>query len=419
MFTAANVQIRQAAFFLFFLKESAFYVGVTVSTVPPETNKLPFAAVFFSNYTSPYSVVTNTFSVSQRSLYWFQLCVGVPAYTSTYNQINGLDYPTVIYSIAAVYPMDRLSIDTIQWVSPAVSLTVSNNQALFSSSNLETAWLGFRLDNTFSPLIAFDVQLTHYDSSIENGIAINFDRVLVNEGNSYYISNNTFVVPLDGSYFFSIITPNGAHITVNSNITLNVCVCDTAHGNAIGSARASAMMTLNRGDIVRAKALIAGLNITGNENGLTNFRGFLYSPLTQRQVAWSVVRTVAEVNYAGPIDYLPHNIVYTNINGPWLINSNIVIIPVTGTYFIDITSYLCGTVSEEGDGNCETNVMLNGSPIIIIRLSLATFANCVSRSRSTIVKLKVNDELWVKIPTVGWYYNDDQRMQTFTGFLLY
>ena len=386
--------------------------------VSPGTNKLPFSLVSFSNKTSPYSVATSTFSVFQRSLYWFQLCVGVPANTFTYNWLNGLDYPAVIYSTATCYPMDRMSIDTIQWIDPAVSLAVSNNQSLFSSSNLETAWLGFRLDNTFSPLIAFDVQLTHYDSSIENIISINFDRILVNEGNSYYITNNTFVVPLDGCYYFSVITPIAAHITVNNNIVLCVCLCDNAHGNAIGSARASVMITLNKNDIVRAKATVAGLSITGNENGLTNFRGFLYSPLTQQLVAWSVVRTVTSSNYVGPIDYLPHNIIYTNINGPWLSDSNKVIIPVSGSYFIDMTSYLCGSVWG-GDGNCEMNVMLNGNPIIIIRLSVATFANCVSRSRSTIVKLKVNDELWVKIPTVGWYYNDDQRMQTFTGFLLY
>ena len=387
------------------------------STVTPGT-KLSFSNVLSSNKTSPYSVATKSLSVSQRSLYWFYLCVGVPANIVTYNRLNGLNYPTVVYSTATVFPMDRLSIDTVQWISAAIPLSVSNNQSLFSSPNLETAWLGFRLDNTFRPLIAFDVQLTHNYASAANDIAIGFDRLVVNEGNGYSILTNTFVVPLDGSYFFSVVTPNGAHLTVNNNIVLCVCLCASVLGSAISSGRASVMMTLNKGDVVRVKALAVGSNIISNQDGLTSFRGFLYSPLSQQQVAWSVARVVGSSSYSGPINYLPHNIVYTNINNPWLSVFNKVIIPVSGSYLIDMTSYLCGT-AWGGDGNSEINVMLNGSPIIIIRLSPATFANCVSRSRSSIVKLKTGDELQVKIPTVGRYFNDGQRMQTFTGFLLY
>ena len=404
---------------MYVLTESAFYVGISAPAIPSGFNRLPFKAVSFSNKTSPYSAIENTFSVSQPSLYWFHLCVGVPANTTTYNRLNGLSYPTVIYSTAAVYPMDRLCVDTLQWVDPAVPLTVSNNQSLFSSSNLEIAWLGFRLDNTLSPLIAFDVQLTYdyaTDSSTED-LVVNFNRVILNLGNSYHISNNTFIVPLSGAYFFSITTPNKIQMTVNNQSMLAVCVCDDKHGEAIGSGRGSVMVSLNKDDAVRAMVMHTGLNVTGNPYGLTSFRGFLYSPLFQLQTAWSVARSVLQ-SYSGPINYLPHNIVFTNINEPWRSTLNKVIIPITGTYFIDLTSYLCGS-GWGGDGNCEMNVMLNGNPIVVTRLSVATFSNCISRSRSTIVKLLKDDELWVNIPTVGLYYNDDRRMQTFTGFLLY
>ena len=96
---------------------------------------------------------------------------------------------------------------------------------------------------------------------------------MVNEGNGYNTLTNTFVVPLDGSYFFSVVTPSGAHLTVNSNIVLCVCLCVIALGSAISSGLAS-VMTLNNGDVVRVKALTVRLNIISNQDGLTSFRGF-------------------------------------------------------------------------------------------------------------------------------------------------
>ena len=89
--------------------------------------------------------------------------------------------------------------DTLQWVSENMTITVSNQQVLYSSSNMETSLLGFRLDNLFHPLVAFAAQLTF---SV-NPDKIPFDRVLVAEGTEWNSASRAFTVLQGGSYFFS------------------------------------------------------------------------------------------------------------------------------------------------------------------------------------------------------------------------
>ena len=399
---------------------SAFYVGVTSSTVNDYTNKISFNLVNISGtvYNTPYNTLTSTFSVIQSSLYWFHLSAGVPAGSGTNFILNGLNYSAVVYSSAVVYPQDQLTTDTLQYVWPNSRIFVSNNQSLFSSSNLETAFLGFRLDNLFNPLVAFGVQLTQV---VNIAGTIKFDRILVNEGNGYNISEGAFITPFNGSYFFSVtgMTSSTLSMSVSGARKLAVCLCDNAHSSTDQvSSRGAVMLALFVNDKVQ---ITVTTSINTVQDGLASFQGFLYSPLFGKPIAWSVSRTSAVL---GPIDYLPFNIINANIaTCCWNATSNNVTIPTSGIYYIDITSYPCGNayivICPFGYGNNTIQVLRNGSPIITIRLANATFSVCVSRSRSTIVDLKAGDELRVKIPTRGCYYSSVARQMAFSGFLLY
>ena len=399
---------------------SAFYVGVTSSSVNEYLTKIPFDLVNFSNsiYNTPYNTLTNTFSVTQPSLYWFHLNAGVPAGSGTNFSLNGLNYSAVVYSSAVVYPQDQLTTDTLQYVWPNSKISVSNSQPLFSSSNLETAFLGFRLDNMFSPLVAFGVQLAQVVNI--TGV-IKFNRILVNEGNGYNISEGAFITPVTGSYFFSVtvLTRNTIYVYVNSivNKKLTVCLCDDAHSSTDQvSSRGSVMLALLVNDKVQvhASTLISTVN-----DGLFSFQGFLYSPLFRNLIAWSVSRTS---NILGPADYVPFSAI--NINTAaccWNATFNNVTIPTSGIYYVDLTSFPCGSAYSfcQGYGNNTIQILRNGSPIITIRLTNATFNFFVSRSRSTIVSLNVGDELRVRTPTNSCYFSSAFRQMTFSGFLLY
>ena len=357
----------------------------------------------------------SSFSVPVSSLFWFHLSVGVPLKSKTYNHLNGLDYPAVVYSSATVYPQDQLCTDTLQWVRPNVTLSVSNEHSLFSSPNLETSWLGFRLDNLFNPLRAFGVQQTKTSTFVNSVV---FDRILVNEGNSYKASDEMFVAPLNGIYFFTVTTSSFLYLVVNKlHIMLTICLCDNVHGSDdIVTSRGSIMLTLNANDIVQVVPHNKLQQIVTNHDGVTNFYGFLYSPVLKNQVAWSVARTSSVV---GPSDNVAFDIINVNEPNCWIAALHYVVIPHSGMYYVDICAYLCGVFHYcQGDGNAAMQVLRNGKPIMLIGLINATFVNCVSRSRSIIINLNMGDKLRVTIPTKGCCYSDKSRMITFNGFLL-
>ena len=301
-------------------------------------------------------------------------------------------------------------------MTPNSTLSVSNKQPLLSSSNLETAWLGFRLDNLFYPLVAFGVQRTQ---NINVSGTINFDRVLANEGNGYNSSTGFFIVPVSGIYFLSIVTPSLFGLYVNPAYTeMFICLCDSVHITTDQvSTRGSLMLTLNVNDKVQVIPNAANLPINVIRDGIASFQGFLYSPRSGNKTAWSVSRTVS----SGPTDYLSFNLVNVNTANCWNAAFKNVTIPTSGMYYVDITDYPCGTAFGycSGNGDNVIQVLHNGNPIVRIRLSIATFNNCASRSRSALVSLKAGDELRVNIPTGGCHYSNSGRMMAFSGFLLY
>ena len=221
----------------------AFYVGRTSSFIFAKTNIFSFklSNIHFINSSDDVSLhAFSSLTISQRSLYWFHFCAGVPANTKTNYRLNGLDYPAVVYSSVNGYPGDQLTVDTLQWIKLNATLAVSNEEPLFSSVNMETALLGFRLDNMFNPLVALAAQL--YNTKQFNGPII-FDCVLVNEGNYYNIHTGVFLKPISGIYFFSVTVSGLAHIMFNKiYCKLSVCAC-----NDVSKARNKVS---NRGSVI-------------------------------------------------------------------------------------------------------------------------------------------------------------------------
>ena len=401
---------------------SAFQVGVT-SAVPAGTNDIDFTQTNDANKNSIYDQISKKIKVHEVSLFWFHLSAGIPSHTAAEYKLKGLKYSPVVYSTSTVFSKDCLSVDTLQWVTPLMSLSASTDHPLIGSLVLlDTSILGFRIDNLFCPLIAFEVQTsTNTKLPTDEGLAtIFFDIVLVNEGQGYQINNSAFVTPVEGTYFFSISAPGVALLAINTKTKLLICNCANIQNKGVTVVRGSAMFTLQQNDVIQLKTnAYPRLPIVTGVNGITKFQGFLYRPRSAIQVAWSVVKAEpVTFIFTGPIDYLSYNVVNVNINNPWKNETNKVVIPISGTYFVDLYSYHCGWYWV-GDGNTEMHVLLNNVPIIINKLTSINFDNCVSRSRSTIVKMKEGDELKVTVPTGGAFHADLQGMETFSGFLLF
>ena len=410
---------------LFCSAVSVIYFATTLLSLDAKSS-IPFVMqnISANNFTCHVlSNISSSFSMVQSSLFWFHLSAGVPAHSKTNYRLIGITYPAVVYSSTTVYNKEQLTVDTLQWVKSNTTLSIYNEQSLFSSKNLETAWLGFRLDNLFTPLVAFGVQLTQPFNFTGSVI---FDRVMVNEGNHYNSSNGIFVAPDNGVYFFSLTTTTLLCIVVNKvNVMMCVCLCDNFHNlTDIVSSRGTVMLTLDAKDSVHVESKYNQAPIASNQDGLTNFHGFLYSPISENQVAWSVSQTTS-ICGVGSTNYVSYKVVNTNKFNCWIAALRKVIIPRTGIYYIDICSCLY-VVSAYEYFSAELQVVLNGSPIISIRLENATYAkgenyrhdDCVTRSRAVIINLTEEDELQVRIPS-GCSYSDQQRKSVFNGFLLY
>jgi hypothetical protein len=215
---------------------SAFYVGSSAASIAANTFNIAFDMLITNTLNTPYNTTTKLVtSVPDNCVYWFQLSVGIPAYTHTNTRLNGLPYPVAVVTQNTAYPADVIVTDTIQNVSTSAQLTVSNSFAVFGTFNtnntcvfgkfntsntcyIGTSLLGFRIDNIMSPQVYFSVQCTT-NQIIRAPIV--FDRVLVNAGNAWNKAASTFTASYDGYYFFSFAAASRGSLKASVYVFVN------------------------------------------------------------------------------------------------------------------------------------------------------------------------------------------------------
>jgi hypothetical protein len=341
----------------------AFYIGTSHNSLPPNSLNIAFNKPL-TNVNSPLDITTGMLSpFSQHGIYWFQLSAGVPANTGAKVNLNGLTYPVVIYSPVANYPDDVMVADTIQTVYTSQRFIVVNETPLKATSdtNMAVSLVGFRLDNIMDATsqVIFAVQLT-YDVRTKPDIAdtlIVFDRVLVNVGGGWDVASSSFKTPYEGDYFFSFAAGSATrelYLMLNGEPTCITCSCD---GQSIcAPSRSAIMLHLATTDIITFTT--PSNQITNSiSNGLVKAQGFLYRPQdTRLSVAWSLVNMnifgilFCTYGRVGPADRVGYGTVLVNIGDAWKSHTSTVVIPANGTYFIDLTTFFCGT-GWGGNGN--------------------------------------------------------------------
>jgi hypothetical protein len=226
-----------------------------------------------------------------------------------------------------------------------------------------TSLLGFRLDNILNTnqQVIFAVQLTYPISSSGTNTLARFDRVLVNVGNAWNLATSSFKAPYSGAYFFSFSSGNPASVIDELYLMLNgvqkstACICDGYAHNGIITGRSAIMLQLVANDVVTFVGANTA-NVYSTSDGLVNAQGFLYNlQESAGAVAWGLAASyltggVCTWGTTGPVSILAYNLVFVNIGGAWSTQSNSVTIPIAGTYFIDLSTYFCGT-GWGGNGN--------------------------------------------------------------------
>lgn len=412
----------------------AFYAAAGSTVVPVSSpvflDQLECGACSPTEYSE---ATTGSLTVTQESLYWFHLSVGVPANSAANLIINGLNDTIGIAKYDDHFPEDQVTIDGMQWVAAGTQLSLNNKIVAFSSNSLpQTAWIGLRLDTLVDTLVAFYVVSTQTYILPTKGSVMPYDKVIVNEGSGWNSASNQFVAPVSGNYFVSygVATLRGCcywqallDLRVDAAYVFLLSIYEQAYRVNVTTARASLMVRMQAGQALYTTIDSSGNPcIYGDNNGQTYIQGFLYSPRLTPAVAWSVGCTTFA--FYGPLSVVPFDYIAVNVGVPslpWIPGSNQVVIPVSGTYLIDLTMYLgerCAPTCSNPDERVQ--VLLNGNIIIELQLYVAGFDNCISRSRATLLHLNIGDHLHVTVPTVGSYFYTITNfpIDAFTGFLV-
>ena len=242
----------------------------------------------FDNFTlsvgSTFDVVKMWFLAppSKTSIYWLHFGADIPASTMANITLVGSAMNS-LKTYANLTKTDSISREGVVSVQPYDLIYIAS---MYSTQRIY--WSGFRLDNYFSPLVAFYVART---SPISATGYFSFDRTLVNEGNAWDSTNNRFVAPYSGIYFFTMnlgqlpvkrlqycLYKNGAYIVT----------VITGMANLMGPGQdlvgRSHLMSLNAKDYVQP-FITEGTPFSDSTNLQISFSGFFYNLSIGQQVS--------------------------------------------------------------------------------------------------------------------------------------
>jgi hypothetical protein len=229
--------------------------------------------------------------------------------------------------------------------------------------------IGFNLASVMATQAYLSVRMTAIEANLNSFPAfVIFDQVASASEHFWDPTNNAITITYAGAYFISLTIEIPPYMVARVMITANqvpralLSIVDLNKTenwpikNGIMSGRSACMLQLNAGVVLTSSVDIRGTDIYGSEDGISNMQAFLYSPQSAigTPVAWSVASAITVVTYQPPSYIVGYDLIQVNIGYAWNPSSNSSIIPVSGTYLIDVTSCLGRTssiCSNENSGN--------------------------------------------------------------------
>ena len=163
-------------------------------------------------------------------------------------------------------------------------------------------------------------------------------------------------------------------------------------------------------------------NSEKDDSFLLSFKGYMYAPLHQLPVAWSVHATNNEFpvtcdahtdDFCRKIANITFNKISVNVGGVWSSMTNEAIIPVRGLYYVTF-------VLLYADGNLEASLFVNDLATTSIVKTTCDIVGCLmTRERAVLLSLAEKDVVTVKIikGTIATFRF--QFPTSFAGILIY
>ena len=349
----------------------------------------------------------SNFAAPENGYYWFFFTVVASTTNHVEFMIESTDksMPTVgeirrLHKTTEtnVFTIDTMSCSCLVNLAVGQELLITSNHPTFGDATIGSSWGGFLLNAFVSPLIVFDVVATSQSSS-----RTLFDKINLNEHDFWLPDKQQFIANKEGVYYFFLSVSVSAYSDLTASIGLQ---CGLSYGDksniGVDIISRGCLLSLSVNDTISVSMSRLG-DLTYLETG---FRGFLYSPAHERPVAWSAH------NYdlvTGNGTALNFPVVLVNKVAAW--EGNRAVVPVTGTYFIEMIGRTAA------NGSIDMKLMLNTNTLLT-RLYFSGPASYVTRSRSVVVDLKLDDVLTVAYENVKMDGTLNNGI-SFQGMLLY
>ena len=209
-------------------------------------------------------------------------------------------------------------------------------------SSCEVTWTLWALGLAMKTHVTFMLgRTTNYGES-PNGV--DFDSVILDEGNGWDSKTLTYIVQVAGIYSLSINsgclenTDTDLLLSVNGNLKTYAYCDNNNHADESVSANHHLMMPLNQGDALtlEAKKYVGPFGGYSDVTLQTSFSGFLYNPYHGCSIAWSVTRTRELVD--SPLNPIDFDVILVNEGNAWKSSINKAECTKTGTYVVYINA---------------------------------------------------------------------------------
>ena len=224
-----------------------------------------------------------------------------------------------------------------------------NDQLMVTSdttcSSCQVTWTLWALGLAMKTHVSF--MLGRTSSFGESPDGLDFDSVVLDEGNGWDSNTYTYTVQVTGIYSLAMSTAclpgkeNDYQLYINGQQkVLNYCDNVNHAGETVTTTR-HLLISLSAGDMLKMSSVhYTHPSLFGGYSDATlqtSFSGFLYSPFHGCPAAWSVERTTALPAFRSPLNPIDFDSVLVNLDGSWR-SSNKAECIHEGTYVIFINS---------------------------------------------------------------------------------
>ena len=361
-----------------------------------------------------YSLNTGYFTPPVNGTYVFHLSSAVLSSIginfNMYAQGSLFDTNILYSKETSQYSYETTSLDFIYTLSEDAEVHLDLKQGIAVSDYLkQTSWSAFLLDNIMHPLITFCAARTSESSVVGK---VQFTSTLVNLGNAWDVTTNTFTAPQIGTYVFSMSSGvlNGEEcitaVVINNKEYYGLAVMDENNGTDIASR--SFAITLAEGDTVFFYLQFKGILISDATHQMS-FAGFLYEPLNGRKVIWSVHQTNNQIGAYTPF---PFNKVSVNEGNGWKAVDNKFVVPYAGVYQLHLTATLLDNYT------IDYRLMWNDVPYANIYSNSTNYNRGVTRSRGIMIEAAVGDIFYIATTSATSLISNVGKFISFTGYLV-